>query len=384
MMTTHSEPATPLIEAVRQLTTAMASATLYSPEHPQVQHLCRTVQSLLAEAIGVQPELSLLILEEELVVQGRPLAESLQTKRFAQIMRGRGIGHLKVLRGVSAAELQALITDLARGGEVRSQPHLRVGRTEVRYSTPEKGQATEESGALTLRDIAAEEIARFSEIYQTAKKGGRLQARGISEIVTGFIQAFTLEADPLLALAPLRAMDEYTFTHSTNVCILNMTQAMALGIEGGQLHDIGVAAMLHDVGKLFVPEEVLQKPGRLDEKDWEYIHQHPLKGAQYLLDTPGIPRLAVIAAFEHHIRYDGSGYPAVPAGWQQNLCSQMTTLSDLYDAMRTKRSYQEPMPMAAVATRMRELAGTHLHPVLCRNFLKILQGLGGAPAEATA
>ena len=109
---------------------------------------------------------------------------------------------------------------------------------------------------------------------------------------------------------------------------------MALGIDGQLLHDIGLAAMLHDMGKLFLPEEVLTKPGKLDEKEWELMKLHPVRGAQYLLSTPGVPQLAVITAYEHHMNYDLSGYPQVPQGWRQHLCSQMTTISDFFDALR--------------------------------------------------
>ncbi len=195
---------------------------------------------------------------------------------------------------------------------------------------------------------------------------------GLLEIVHGFIAAVRNEADPLLAVAPLRATDEYTFIHSMNICILNLAQAMALGIEGPLLHDIGIAALLHDAGKFFVPEDVLNKPGRLDEAEWKIIRRHPLKGAQYLLDTPGVPHLAVITAFEHHLKYDSTGYPAVPDHWQQNLCSQMTAVSDICDAMRTKRPYQEALGMDVVSRRMLDLSGTVLQPSLSGNLLKII------------
>ena len=105
-----------------------------------------------------------------------------------------------------------------------------------------------------------------------------------------------------MALVPLREMDEYTFTHSLNVCILNLAQGMSLGFKGQLLHDFGIAAMLHDVGKQFVPEEILNKPGNLEEDEWEFMRQHTLRGAEYLLNNPGIPRLAVICAFEHHMK----------------------------------------------------------------------------------
>ena len=142
------------------------------------------------------------------------------------------------------------------------------------------------------------------EIYEAVKSNRRLQVVGLSEIVAGFINVFAGYADPLLTLVPLRNMDEYTFTHSLNVCLLNLAQATALGIEGQLLHDIGLSAMLHDVGKLFIPAEILNKPGKLDDKEWALMQQHPVRGAEYLLDNPGVPRMAVINAYEHHLRFD--------------------------------------------------------------------------------
>ncbi len=167
-------------------------------------------------------------------------------------------------------------------------------------------------------------------------------------------------------------MDEYTFTHSVNVCILNLAQGMSLGFEGQILHDVGVAGMLHDVGKQFVPEEVLNKPGKLRENEWEYMRQHSLRGAEYLLNNPGIPRIAILTAFEHHMKFDMSGYPKVPKGWQTNLCSQITMISDFFDALRTKRAYKDAMHFDKTAGIMLLLAGTELNPTLTLNFLRIL------------
>ena len=179
----------------------------------------------------------------------------------------------------------------------------------------------------------------------------------------------------MLAMASLRSTDEYTFTHSTNVCILNIAQAMALGIEGQLLHDIGIAAMLHDIGKLFIPEEILTKTDKLTPEEFEIMKQHPALGAKHLLDTPGVPRLAVTTAYEHHLKYNLSGYPQVQAGWQPNLCSQLTMISDFFDALRTRRSYRDPIELRRIARMMWDMMGTDLHPVLTRNFLQILSRL---------
>jgi len=231
-----------------------------------------------------------------------------------------------------------------------------------------------------LTDVPAEELARLMDIYDTTRRHHQLNVVGLNDIVATFIDAFTSQGQPLLVLAPLRDMDEYTFTHSVNVCILNLAQAASLGISGPLLQDIGISAMLHDVGKLFIPEEVLNKPGPLTSEEWQLMRNHPLAGARFLLDTPGVPRMAVVSAFEHHMRFDQRGYPIVKGEWAQNLCSQMTTISDLFDSMMTKRPYRPPSDFETVATTIQYEVGTQLHPILAENFLKLITKL---PAQGT-
>jgi len=379
-----------LQSCIRHLVSAISNVSLYSLEHLQVGRLCAAARTDLLEVMGIEDDVDLLLVENELVFADIPLTSSMYVNRFSLALKNRGIGRLRLLQGVTDQELKLLVACLARQAgadtEVRSTDHVRFGRLEVRTAASFIGKGTEwgddgQRRTPRLEEIPAEELARFMDIYQGVRRHRKLHVVGIAEVVTGFVNAFQQVGNPLLALAPLRALDEYTYTHSTNVCILNLGQAMALGIEGPLLNDIGIAAMLHDIGKLFIPEEILKKADSLEEDEWKLVRQHPLKGAQYLLDTPGVPRLAVVTAFEHHMKFDGSGYPDVPAGWRQNLCSQMTTVSDFFDALRTSRAYRGALEYDEVSGIMLGLAGSHLHPLLTRNFLKILRqfetGQGG-------
>jgi len=369
---------------VSLLATAMANCSLYSPDHPQVMRLCIQALEKLSEIFAAREDLSLMVIDEELVAAGHPLPAGMYVDRFTRALSLRGIGHVRFLKGINSQELQSLVTTLAahkpEETEIISLDHIRFGRVEVRF-TAAAHQESRTQQMLALSDVPEEELARLLEIYEAAKQHRRLHVEGIAEIVTGFIHAFDEAAEPLLALAPVRSWDEYTYTHSSNVCILNLAQALALGIEGQLLHDIGIAAILHDVGKLYIPEEVLNKPGKLDDREWALMRQHPSLGAGYLLESPGVPRLAVVVAYEHHMRLDGTGYPSAPPGWRQNLCSQMTAISDYFDALRTRRSYREAMSMDRIGPILLEAAGTQLHPGLTRNFLEILRRLVPHPGQ---
>lgn len=380
---------------IRHLATALSTASLYRADHPQVKRLCDQAMACLADE-EIPPEgLSLLFVEDELVANGRSLGRSLYIHRLARTLRQWHIGHLKLLPEVGSIELQRLVAQLATpkaGASVRSSANLRIGKVEVRYRedqnddeaggepelSPEEEADLEIAAAFEERtpgieEIDEEELARFSDICEAVRKRRKLHVVGISEIVARFVAAFTSEAGSFLALAPLRKLDEYTFVHSINVCTLNIAQAMAVGIRGQLLHDIGVSAMLHDIGKLFIPEEILTKKEQLTAEEWEVMRKHPDLGARYLLEMPGVPKLAIVVAYEHHMRFNGSGYPPRPQGMVPHIASQISTVSDFFDAMRTERSYRGAMEVHNISQIMLRLSGSELNPQLTQSFLRLLE-----------
>ncbi len=223
------------------------------------------------------------------------------------------------------------------------------------------------------------ELHDLENFYTALSNKDECDIKEISSLVAGFISAFEQQANPLLALVPLRMEDEYTFTHSLNVAILNIAQGMSLGLDEGLLRDVGIAGgMLHDAGKIFVDKEIIRKPGQLTDEEWKQMQQHPARGAQYLMSQGGDlpPQLAILTAFEHHMRYDLSGYPQVSPDWQLNICSQITMISDTFDALRTRRSYKEPWDLPKISGLFLEIAGKQLNPYLVMNFLKLLEQMG--------
>lgn len=362
-------------QCLRHLTTATSTAGLYAPDHPQVARLCQQAHAELARGMAGRVEVSLLRVDDQLAVEGQPLDRTLYTERFARLLKRRGIGHLKFTSGIAVEELTSLSASLiGTQTAMLSSPNLRLGQVEVRHrqddTTDHSQLEVDVSGIFSV--VGQEELARVMEVYEAVRRGRKLQVVGLSEIIAKFIDVFDQYADPLLVLIPLRDMDEYTFTHSLNVCLLNLAQASSLGIKGEFLNDIGLAAMLHDIGKLFVPVEILTKPGVLTEDEWTMMRAHPIKGAEYLLSHAGVPRLAVINAYEHHMRFDLGGYPRRKEGWQQNLVSQMTTISDIYDALRTRRPYRDSLSIEAVLEQIVKLKGTQLHPLLAENFTRLM------------
>jgi HD-GYP domain-containing protein (c-di-GMP phosphodiesterase class II) len=359
--------ATPINEAVRHLSTALANACLYAPQHPQVIVSAEKATAQLEDLLAQTAEVKLVLVDEVLFHDGIPLGKDLFGTRLVQAMKGRGIGFLQFLPGIRREEIITLVSLLSGQPDVTLPKHVRFGSVEL---DPVGGEERLEISS--FETIPKERMDYLTETYRSIARRGKVALSGLTAIVAGFMNAFRKEANPFLALAPLRAIDEYSFTHSINVGILNLAQGMSLRMEGQLLHDVGIAGMLHDAGKLHISAEVIRKPEEFTREEWEAMKLHSAAGAGYLLNQPGIPRLAVLAAFEHHLGHDASGYPRVGSEWKPTLCSEMTMISDCFDALRTRRVYQEPSDFEKTAGIMLDFAGSRLHPALTMNFLKVL------------
>jgi HD-GYP domain-containing protein (c-di-GMP phosphodiesterase class II) len=218
-----------------------------------------------------------------------------------------------------------------------------------------------------MSSLSGKETLFYREVIQQAQTREQLPMAGVTSLVSDLEDRLRMDPKVLLALAPLSSRVERTLSHATSVSILNLAQAMALGIEGSLLQEIGIAGMLHDIGKLFIPEEILEKP-ELDDTERGVYQEHAQRGALYLLDSPWVPKLAVITAFEHHRRFDGTGYPRTGLPLRQNLCSMITAISDAYDALRSVDGTDFPQ----IGATMAAAAGTAFHPGLTRRFLELM------------
>jgi HD domain len=364
---------------LRTFIPAVTHAHQYTTAHQLTATAINTAYSNLLEAIGKDQSIAFMIIDDRVIMYDEPLEDTLFSSRFVRIFKHRGIQHLRILQDITEEEMTTLVEMLTARSPLSDDmdylPNIQLGKVSIGYKVEAGGGDYDigVAGDTHFGTIQANSQNLTSDIYRAVKNNKKLPISEIKNTVTDMIAAIRHESSVLLSFSPLRILDEYTFTHSTNVCMLNLAQAMALGIKGDPLRDIGVAGLLHDTGKLYVSEEVLNKPGELTDTEWETIRQHPWRGAEYLLDNPGIPPLAVVVAYEHHMQYDNSGYPQVPKDWRQNMCSQMTAISDFFDAMRTKRIYRDALETKIIADQMIKISGTSLNPVLTKNFLILIE-----------
>jgi HD-GYP domain-containing protein (c-di-GMP phosphodiesterase class II) len=367
-----------ILGVVAYLNAAISNARLYAADHPQVRRYLERSYTELARCLRAKSEITFLNVDQDLVVDNQPLAaSSTHVTQFVQMLARGAVERITFFANLKIEELAQLVADLSADGQptVRSTPHIQLGKVQVRVTAeaaavqdipPEMADRIAAMGP--VRDYS---IDQLKELYHNLKASRIPPVSGFEGIVQAFVMGMTGNVPPLQILAHLKSSDEYTFTHAVNVCILTMAQAEALGISGRKLHDIGIAASLHDAGKVFVPEEILNKPGKLTQEEWVHMRSHTVRGARQILRIEGIPKVAFIGALEHHIRYDGSGYPSL-GQWRPSLVSQMIAIADAFDAMRSQRPYQAPKPDAMIIEILHKESGTAFNPLLVENFLRLL------------
>jgi HD-GYP domain-containing protein (c-di-GMP phosphodiesterase class II) len=379
-----------LLQAISMVNAAVTNSGLYSPSHPQVRQYVDKAYGALSAALANRAEITLLAIGNDIIADHQPLAANGSSgaflANFGRLLKRKSVERLSFLSGMPMDELRDIITELAANLSVpvRSRTFIKIGRVEVRVQAADQGpHASAAGGAVAqsappdvleeLQKLTATELDELKELYQRIRQHRQINVRGIEDVVKGFIKSFRKERNPLVILASLKSSHEYTFTHVANVGILSMSQAESMGFTGEHLHQIGVASLLHDVGKLFIPEEILNKPGKLSDAERKIMETHTVKGARYLTGLEGIPKLAVLAALEHHIKFDGSGYPTVRGGWKPNIASQIITVSDVFDAMRSKRSYQDAQSVEKIESVLRGGSGTSFNPLLVDHFLRLIK-----------
>ena len=218
----------------------------------------------------------------------------------------------------------------------------------------------------------AEAVSVASLVWESARSDSMPDLGSAKTMIDDLAQAVVQNRSALMALTALKEYDNYTFTHMVNVSILTMAQARGLGIDGSLLRMFGLAALMHDIGKVKTPAEILNKPDKLTDEEFRIMKRHTIDGAEMLRGTPDIPALAPIVAFEHHLRIDGSGYPDGVSRPSLNLATMLCSIADVYDAMRSQRRYQQAFPSERILAVLQRNDGSQFDQNLVRRFVQLL------------
>jgi len=234
------------------------------------------------------------------------------------------------------------------------------------------GSAIKEAKKKSSR-IFMDAVETVQEIVQSVHLEKAINMKKVSAVVHGMVDDILDNRDALMGLTTIKMYDEYTFAHSVNVAVLSIAQGSFLSFDKPQIAALGIAGMLHDIGKVNVPLEIINKPDKLTDEEWELVKRHPIEGALILSDVPAMTRLAMVTAFEHHQHGDVRGYPRMDDRVQQHPFSQIIAISDTYDAIIAARVYYKVSTPPDKAVRiMLSKRGTTFNPVLIKAFVNMI------------
>lgn len=282
--------------------------------------------------------------------------------------------HLEKIQQIGVRDLYI---DTEKGLDVLSAPTAAEVESEIEEDlthitpAPDVGHPV----ALTIergqaRRIHQEAISVVTSLMEDVRLGRQIDLEHANPVVTKMVGSIFRNQDALLALTRIRQVGRYTFEHSVNVAVLMVSFARTMGLEQTLIHNIGIGALLHDIGKTLVPPEILNKPGALTDDEFVVMRGHAAHSHDILAAVPGIPSIALAVASEHHERFDGSGYPNRKAGAAISLYGQMASVADVYDALTTDRVYHKAMEPHQALRKLLEWSNHHFDPALVQHFIR--------------
>jgi HD-GYP domain-containing protein (c-di-GMP phosphodiesterase class II) len=350
-------------DLVRTLAVADTNAALYPITHPLVaQSLDELVVAVRALATFGFEEVTVNIYKGTLFVENQVFPEeSVTYRKLIDELLAKGVSAVTFFSSMTAEEGAALI-DLLGNADVSGIEGSRAFldshgvRGIALAETTELDGTGDEERTREVRARARESydagMGAMRDIESQAKLGRVIEVGRLQQVVESMLDNLLQDPAAVLGLTAIKGHDDYTLNHSINVCILSISLGTALGLTPEELHSLGLAALLYDIGKVRVPEDVLLKSGPLTAEEWGLVKQHSEEGADLLKRLQITDKMPMVVAYEHHQRHDLMGYPD-SSGGEQHLFSKIVAVCDAYDAMTTNRPFRrEIRPDKALAVLM--------------------------------
>jgi HD-GYP domain-containing protein (c-di-GMP phosphodiesterase class II) len=282
----------------------------------------------------------------------------------------------QVQRSEWPAFLATLLTPAAASNSFATvQSRLaRAAVANIRVHRETSGLRNEERTE-TARRVYVRSVRVANEVLTGIRMGQAVNMRRVKRSVQGIVDQVLTNQVALVGMTTLRNFDEYTFTHSVNVCILSVIFGQKLGLDRHQLYELGLCGLFHDLGKMRIDPKILHKPGSLTAPEWAEMRQHPSRGLLALFQIRGfgdLPLRQMLVAYEHHMKTDLSGYPRVRRPRQPTLFTRLVSITDTFDAVTSERSYRaRAWTPDTVLYNMRDQPSWGLDRVLVKAFINV-------------
>ena len=367
-------------DAIRFLSSfahALATMALYPDSHPAREGVVDTAYANLAALQRRDRRVAFSFLGDEVLLGDRPIRE-LRGWDWSGRLSSAGVQRLQFESEVTREEFESFLSEvLARltlsaiqqvpGPSQGGLGPIRFGAVGIR-ELDEEPEIETATIALTLN----EEAETIGWLHEEMLSGAELHLAEAEAVVRSLSLAMHGDRAMVVPLLKLRRYDEYTTTHSLNVCVLAMALAEWVGLGARDVRSFGVSGLLHDVGKTRIPADILNKAGRLSPREREEMNRHPVEGARIIVASEEDLDLAAVVAYEHHIMVNGGGYPRLDYPRDCHSASKMVHVCDVYDALRTNRPYRAAWPSQKVLDYVVERSGTEFDPEVARSFVKMM------------
>ncbi len=397
-MTSRPEPSDDA--HIRQLGRALLVATygaaralkLYPLENTAVQRALDELVGSSVALLSLEGQVEIRLSGEFIFVNQTRLRLGLDNfaafSGFVGMLRDNGIGVLRIDDGVTRREWQAFLSAI-QGLSADLLPDERLDQLRKRLQQGDVIRIDVDAGGESdPRDNEGDEalerakrtyahgVAVARDVVQGVRMGRAPNTRRLKRAVQLLVDQVLENELSITGLTTLRDYDEYTFTHSVNVCIFAVALGRRLGLQRMQLYDLGLAALLHDIGKARIDLGILNKDAALDDSEWRRMQAHPWLGTLTLFrmrEGEDLPYRAILAAHEHHMKVDLSGYPRALRPRRLAFFSRLVAVADGYDAATTRRSYQaDPWQPVQVLREMWLNPGRGYDPVLVKALINLL------------
>ena len=371
---------------------ALRAIKLYPLEHTAVQKTLAELSQVAEELRAEEGELEFRVSGEFIFLNATRLRLDLSNyATFGHILtlcKLAGIGAIHVGTNGTARDWTLLLSLL--GGESKAAPSERYKEIlsrlkEAKIETFQLDAPTETASDRELNEETkaaanrtySQSVAVTKDVINSVRIGKTPNIRKIKRVVQGIVDQVLNEETSLIGLTTIRDYDEYTFTHSVNVCIFSIALGRRLGMTKIQLYELGLAALMHDIGKSRVPIDLLQKTGELTDEEWKWMAAHPWLGVlvlfQFRRQQEELSYRAMTVCQEHHMKIDLTGYPKAIRPRQVSLLSKIVSIADGYDAATSRRVYRtEVITPSAVLEEMRDNPRRGLDQVLVKAFINLL------------
>jgi HD-GYP domain-containing protein (c-di-GMP phosphodiesterase class II) len=370
-------------ELLRASAVCHTNTGLYPITHPLVEQAIKELTTAVNEiaALGFD-EVTVNIYKGTLFLENQVFPEeSVTYRKLIEELLEMGISAITFDDSFTAVDATALTALFAEERiadidaaiiflEQQGARSITVAETTTLEENEKEAQGKENK--VRAREAYDAGLSAMKDIETQVKLGKVFEVGELQTVVNSMLDNLFTDPAAVLGLTAIKGHDDYTLNHSINVCILSLSIGASLGLDQDSLKSLGLSALLYDLGKVRIPEDILNKQGPLTSDEWQVVRGHTTEGADLLKRIQLVDQMPMVVAYEHHMRHDMQGYPDKPVSDEQHLFSKIVALCDAYDAMTTRRPFRrEIRPDKALAVLMQG-RGKAYDPSLTKAFVAML------------